>query len=88
MKNVHWISLLAIALLSFVMSFITLSGAKDNLMAVPAGNAFTFLGLLSAATAGAVREICKRLDKLEQTKPAKQMPGTIPAEQSGEGNSA
>ena len=79
MKHFHWTFLLGIAAFSFVMSFNFLSASKVSPVAVPASLAFTFLGMLSAVTAAAVRAIGKRLEILEQASPKQTIPA-IPAE--------
>ena len=61
------------------MSFNFLSASEVSPVAVPASLAFTFLGMLSAATAAAVRAIGKRLEILEQASPKQTLPA-IPAE--------
>ena len=79
-RNAMWTNLLWIAAFSFFISFIFLSGYEDNPVAVPASLAFTLLGMLSGATAAAVRAIGKRLEILEQASFAAQMLPAIPAE--------
>ena len=86
MKHFHWTFLLGIAAFSFVMSFNFLSASEVSPVAVPASLAFTFLGMLSAATAKAVRAMEKRLEILEQASLARQTPPASPAEHGATGN--
>ena len=48
------------------MSFMLVSALSTKPEAFPSGLAFLFLGMLSSATAAAVRAVEKRLDALEQ----------------------
>ena len=86
MKHFHWISLLGLAVFSFLISFNFLSASKVSPVAVPASLAFSFLGMLSAFTASALRAMGKRLEILEQASPAKQTPPASPAEHGASGN--
>ena len=88
MKHHHWINLIGLAVFSFVMSFIFLSTSKGSPVAVPAGLAFLFLGLLGGATASAVKAMEKRLEILEQASLARQTPPASPAEHGATGNPA
>lgn len=86
MKHYHSIYLHVIAFIALLASLLFLSTSKASPVVVPAGLAFLFLALLSAATASAVRAMEKRLEILEQASLARQTPPASPAEHGATGN--
>ena len=56
--KIYWINIYFISAFSLITAFITLAGPNPALSI-----AFTFISLVSSATAAAIREIGKRLDQ-------------------------